>query len=108
MTLEVSLYWFESDRITPVRFYPYTTIVENNIFWLNETMYGDKIPQKIKDTFQQVKEKALSKGAKWDNKVALECVVENFPHPIFMGYKDHALVLGFSVHHDTWVKPIDL
>lgn len=72
-------------------------------------MNSDTVPNDIRDTFQYVKDLALLSGKiRWDNKVVLECIVEDFPHHIFMGYKDHALVLGFSVHSDPWIVPISL
>lgn len=105
LKLETSMYWFDSNRILPIRFYPYTSIVEDTIFWLN----SPQIPEEIASVFQKVKDKSLSTGKiRWDNKVVLECTVKDFPHHIFMGYKDHALVLGFSVRCDSYVKPIDL
>lgn len=108
MKVETQMYWFEADRITPVKFYPYTSLVTSTIFWLRDESYA-KIPEEIKTIFQEVKQKALnSEKIQWDNKVVLECSVKDFPHHIFMGYKDGALCLGFGVHSDSWVKPIDL
>lgn len=108
MKIETQMYWFNPDRILPIRFYPYTTLVTNTIFWLSDINYP-QIPKEVADIFEKVKQKAIATGKiQWDNKVVLECFVEGFPHPIFMGYKDHALVLGFSVSHEKYVKPIDL
>lgn len=105
MKIETSMYWFDAEHITPVKFYCYTSLVCNTIFWLRD----NAITPEIKNTFEQVKAKALlSKKVQWDNKVVLECKVKNFPHHIFMGYKDGALCLGFGVTHDKWITPIEL
>jgi len=107
MQIHTNMFWFDADRITPVKFYPYTSLVTNTIFWLRDETYS-KIPEEIKRIFEKVKNKALkSDKIQWDNKVVLECKVENFPHHIFMGYKDGALALGFGVIHDKWLTPIE-
>lgn len=108
MKIETQMYWFDADRINPIKFYPYTSLVTSTIFWLQDESYS-KVPEEIKSIFEKVKNKALkSDKVRWDNKVVLECSVKNFPHNIFMGYKDGALCLGFGVTTDSWVKPIEL
>ena len=109
MQLKTELYWFDVQKIMPVRFYRYTSIVTNYIFWLNPVMNNDFVPTRIREIFDHVKQLALMSGKiSWDNKVVVECSVDDFPHNIFMGYKDHALVLGFSVEHDSRNPPIEL
>ena len=108
MKLETCMNWFDASRITPIKFYPYTSLVRDAIFWLRDDTHT-KIPEEIKRTFEKVKNKALeSNKIQWDNKVVLECKVEGFPHHIFMGYKDGALALGFGVTYDKWLSPIEL
>jgi hypothetical protein len=96
ITFEAELYWLQNPK--PVKFYPYTTIVTNYLFWEDK----QKVLQPVYDLFMEVRSKAIELGAKWDNKVAVECTIEGFPHPVFFGYIDHAIVLGFSVECEKW------
>lgn len=97
LNVEATLDWLSD--VKPVRFYPYVSIVTQHLFWEKP----ENLPDSIVRLFLQVKDKTLSLGARWDNKVVVECQVGDYPAPVFFGYKDGNYALGFSVYVEEWV-----
>lgn len=99
---EATIHWLNNPY--PIHFYSYTSTVSDYLFW----EHPEKLPKDLVDLFQKIKEKAIDKGAKWDNKVVVECLIDGFPHNLFFGYIDGYLALGFSVLTEKWAKKYNL
>lgn len=89
--------WFNTEDLIPVGFYAYPCVVTDTIFRL-QPINGTKIPPAIKQVFQDIKDESLKTlNIIDDNKVAIKCYVKNFPHDVYLGYKDGSLTLGFGI-----------
>lgn len=95
--------WLQADRFDIVAFYPYTSIIMNALI---EQSYNYKTPQHefLEEFGAKIKEMAIAKGARWDNKVVVE-IRYKCPNPngefvmsnLFVGFKDGIIRIGIGV-----------
>jgi hypothetical protein len=86
---------------TPKAFYGYTSIVHDRI--MSTDYYSN---QEIKELQNELIKWFNEQGIKacYDNKIVFEVDING--KSIFIGFKDWKCSIGFSVHSDSWIKPI--
>ena len=96
--------WLQPDKFEVVAFYPYTS---NVICTFLEQSCSYKTPEHefLEEFGEKIKEMAIAKGAKWDNKVVVEIkyklndvATEFVINNLFVGFKDGVIKAGLGVH----------
>jgi hypothetical protein len=94
--------YFDLTKIKPIAFYPYSSIVQDRIFDI-EDYYN--IPE-IKEFQQYLIDWFKDNGIKAarDSKIAFEVEIKGVR--LFYGFKDWRFSIGMSVRSDSWIKPV--
>lgn len=98
--MKLVFYFLRKDRILPIRYYPYTTIVTDHIFF----SAPEELPNEVNKVFEYVQQYVEDSIGKWDNKVAIEIKIDDIIPTLFMGYKDGNYALGFNIRAEEYVK----
>lgn len=81
-------------NLTPVKFYPYTSIVLDHVF---ETSWGDDFPylQYMRDCLAMFEEAGIK--AHQDNKIVFQFKTRYGNTPVYIGFYDNRMSIGFAV-----------
>lgn len=106
-------FWLRVENLRPIRFYAYTSAVMCKILSQSHN-YKTAESEFLDDLGTKLQEVVESKGIHWDNKVVVECEIEGNYHDqkaisnVFIGQYDGVWSVGFGVHGDKWIKPIEI
>ena len=109
--MEEIKYWLKPENFEVVAYYPYTSII--NLRFLSQSHNYKTVEHEMLNEFgNKIKEMAINKGCRWDNKVVVELkykntmLVENsFTSNIFVGFKDGLIHVGLGYYQpDSYTK----